>query len=221
MIDRIPNRPSPSPMPVEPPGVGEQLLARQHLVGVAAEHLGQGELAGRQVDGAVGDVGSAGAQVEGELAHPEHGRLRCPVAAAAQPHPGQDLLERERLGDVVVGAALQAGHGVADAVAGGEDDHRDVDPGLAEPPEHGEPVHLGQSDVEDEQVELAAAGVVVGGLPVGHRGRGEAVAAQPLLEEGRDPPLVLGDEHAVHRAASRRAAGRRRGRPAHGRAARG
>jgi hypothetical protein len=55
---------------------------------------------------------------------PEHGRLRGPLIPEAQSNPGQQLLEPERLGHVVVGPGLEPPHGVGHAVPSGEDDHR-------------------------------------------------------------------------------------------------
>ena len=49
------------------------------------------------------------------------GSLRLPQP---QPDPGEQLGEPERLGHVVVGAALERGHGVGDRVAGGQHDDR-------------------------------------------------------------------------------------------------
>ena len=48
----------------------------------------------------------------------------APLVAQAGPDPGEQLLEAERLGHVVVGAAVETGDRVGDVVAGGEDDDR-------------------------------------------------------------------------------------------------
>ena len=53
-------------------------------------------------------------------------------AAQQRVQPGDDLFERERLHDVVVGARLQPRDPVADLVAGREDAHRQVVPGRAQ-----------------------------------------------------------------------------------------
>ena len=77
-------------------------------------------------------------------------------AAQHRLHPRDELGGRERLGEVVVGAELEAEHAVDLAVAGGEEDHRDRRR-LAEPAAHLEPVDVGQADVEHDQ-----SGPVVG-----------------------------------------------------------
>src|SRR5262249_2259524 len=64
----------------------------------------------------------------------------------------QNLLEMEGLGDVVVGAGVEALDLVAPAVAGGEDEHRHGPAGAPPRLEHRDAVHLGQADVEDHRV---------------------------------------------------------------------
>ena len=69
-----------------------------------------------------------------------------------RPQPRADaseqLLEHERLRDVVVGAAVEARHGVDDLVAGREDDHGKLLAAGAERAQHGQAVLAGQADVE-------------------------------------------------------------------------
>jgi hypothetical protein len=45
-------------------------------------------------------------------------------AAQQRAHPRQHFLEMKRLGDIIVGAGIEALHLVAPAVARGEDQHR-------------------------------------------------------------------------------------------------
>ena len=112
----------------------------------------------RQLDLVAVDLGAAGADVEPDAAGLELerrlARLRRPQARA---HAGEQLLEHERLGHVVVGAAVEPGHGVDDLVARGEDQHRQLLAARAQRAQHGEAVLAGQADVEDQQVELLVA----------------------------------------------------------------
>ena len=62
------------------------------------------------------------------------------------------LLERERLDEVVVGAGVQALDAVGDAVAGGQHQHRRAVARRAQPAAHLEPVRLGHQHVEDDRV---------------------------------------------------------------------
>jgi hypothetical protein len=100
--------------------------------------------------------------VEGEVADDEHRvvlLLRDEHGAAHQgAQPGDDLLEAERLGDVVVAARGEAGDAVLDGVAGGEEQDRDAVVVLAHPAQHLEAVHVGQHHVERDRVGLELAG---------------------------------------------------------------
>ena len=62
------------------------------------------------------------------------------------------LLGLERLGEIVVGAGVEAGHLVRPAVARGQHQHRHLDALLAPAVEDGEAVDLGQAEVEDDRV---------------------------------------------------------------------
>ena len=56
------------------------------------------------------------------------GRLLAGHSAQERPQARQELLERERLGQVVVGPRVQTGHPVGHGVPGGEQQHGDVVP---------------------------------------------------------------------------------------------
>src|SRR5213078_2402678 len=64
----------------------------------------------------------------------------------------QELLERERLRHVVVGAAVEAGHLVRHAVPRRQHEHRRDDAAVAEAGEDAEAVALGQHEVEHDEV---------------------------------------------------------------------
>jgi hypothetical protein len=199
--------------------VREQLLAGEHLAGVAQEHLEHRELAGAELDGPVVDRRAARAQVERDVAGAQHRLLRGALAAQAHPDPREELLEAERLGDVVVGAVVQARDLVGDLVAGGQDHDRHPLALGAHRAQDRHAVQPGQAQVEDEQVEVVVAREGEGGGAVRRRRGDEAVGAQALLQEGGEPRLVLGDQDAVHGASGssdrtdpRRTARRRAGR---------
>ena len=89
-------------------------------------------------------------------------------SAHQRAHARLEHLEFERLGEVIIGARIEAGHQVLDAVQGRENEHRHG--GLAQPEalEHLEPRALGQPDVEDEQVEIVGLKRCLGLLAVLH-----------------------------------------------------
>ena len=73
-------------------------------------------------------------------------------APQQRPDPRQHLLHVERLGDIVVGARIHAGHLVAPALARREDEHRHL--AVVAPPllEHAQAVLLGQAEIEHDGV---------------------------------------------------------------------
>src|ERR671915_2141775 len=113
-------------------------------------------------------------------------------------HAREELLEGERLRDVVVGAALQPGDLVGPVAPDGEHDHREPLPGAAHVVKRLEAVLAWKADVEDEQVEVRVARHQSGRGAVAGDRRDEAVRPQPLLEKGGEPLLVLRDQDAVH-----------------------
>jgi len=93
---------------------------------VAQEHLHQRELPRRQLDDPVIDGGAPRAEVQRDAAAEQHTGLGGDAFAQAQSHAGEQLLEAERLGHVVIGAPVEPRHRVVDAVPGG--DHDDGQP---------------------------------------------------------------------------------------------
>ena len=165
---------------------------------MAHERLEHRELARGQGDRPAVHPRLARAQVERDPAYLEHGRLRRLARAQAHAHPREQLLEAERLRNVVVGPALEAGHLHVDLVAGGEHDRRERLSAGAQLSQEVEPIDVGQSEVEQHQLELVVAGEQPRRAPVRSCRRGEPVRPQPLLEEARKPPLVLDDEYPAH-----------------------
>ena len=94
-------------------------------------------------------------EVDLELAELEHRtrrgrRLDAPERGA---DPGEQLVDRERLVHVVVGARVERPDLVVARVAHGEHDDRYVGP-TAEPPDHLDPVDVRQTEIEDEEIRL-------------------------------------------------------------------
>jgi hypothetical protein len=107
-----------------------------------------------------------------------------------EPH----LVVVERLGQVVVGAALHGLHGGAHAAVGGHDDHRGVGRGLAQLGQRLEAVDPGHADVEERQVERLGRGAGQrGGAVLDHGHRVPGLAQEPL-EQPADGGLVVGHQ---------------------------
>jgi hypothetical protein len=163
------------------------------LPGVAGEELEQLELLGRELDAAPVAEHLAAVEVHDQVGDPHlagHGRVDAPQVRA---HARQQLLDRERLDQVVVGAGVEAGHLVVDRVLGRQDDDRRV-ARLADAPRDLEAVQHGQHEVEHDEVgvefaELREAGDAV----VGDDGL-VALGLQLEVDELGDLLLVLDDE---------------------------
>ena len=143
------------------------------------------------------------------------------IAALGTAQDGRDareqLHQRERLGDVVVGAELEAAHAIELGAARREHDHRHAAgraAAAADPPAHLEAVEVGQHDVEHDQV------VAPGERPVDALAAARdhldliALRGQGVLEAHADRRIVLDDEDP-------RCAAPRLGHRASGTAARG
>jgi hypothetical protein len=66
--------------------------------------------------------------------------------------PGQQLLEGERLGQVVVGSRVQADYPVGNRIAGRQHENRCPVPALAQPAAHGDAVQDGHQHVQHHQI---------------------------------------------------------------------
>src|SRR6266566_6323751 len=94
----------------------------------------------------------------------------------------------ERLGDVVVGAGVEALDLIAPAVARGEDEDRHGPAGTPPGLEHRDAVHLGQADIEDHRIVGLAFAEKVALLAV--EGTIDHVAR--VNERGRELPIEIG-----------------------------
>ena len=126
-------------------------------------------------------------------------------------HAGKELVDTERLGDVVVRAKVERVHLVALASAGREHDDRRAR-ALADVADDLETVAVGKVEVKEDQVGRAA---VVARLRLGRVLRGlhlEVVAAQIRPQRADHGGLVVDDKEArAGRLAVRPVNGHRRG----------
>ena len=109
---------------------------------------------------------------------------------------GHEFLEVERLDDVVVGAALQRCDGVGGGTPGRQDDDRDAHLATAQCRQDSVTVQAGEPDVEEQEIEFAAGGVVHGRDAVGNHGGRVAGRAQSLFDETGNAFFVFCDEDA-------------------------
>src|SRR5215831_2161548 len=183
----------------------DQFAARDHAAGMMHEVGEQAIFVRGELDRIAVDGHAAGTGVEApgaaiELALGVTGRAAQECADARQ-----NLLEMEGLGDVVVGAGVEALDLVAPAVAGGEDKDRHGPAGAPPRLQHRDAVHLGQADVEDHRIIglafaekvalLAVEGTIDHVARIDERGRELAIEIGIVLdhEETQDQcsPLLL------------------------------
>ena len=144
----------------------------------------------------------AGGVVELEIAHPEHRIADLLRPAAQRLDPREQLLERERLGDVVVGAGAERLHLEVHRVLRGEHQHRGRVAAVAQRAEHLEAVHPGQPQVEHDEVVPPARGETQPLHPVVHQVGLIALLLEPALDVLADGAIVLDDED-LHAATGR------------------
>jgi hypothetical protein len=138
-------------------------------------------------------VYGAQAQVDLDIAELEHrAERRTHILAASRggAHARQELSDAERLGQVVVGAGIQGLDLVLLAHASGQHDHRNLRP-AAQIAQEPHPIAVRQTQIEDDQIGLASAGIR---QPLTH-GLGlddaPAFGLERRAHEAPDLPLVL------------------------------
>ena len=173
--------------PVVAPDELQQAIAAQHDPGVAREHLEQLELAPRQLDLAPAAPNAARRRVE-QRSPTSTARRRGRGSSSSPPRRSSarrraiELLDRERLDEVVVGAGLKAGDAVLDLVARGQDQDRRAHAVGAQPSADRTPAEVGHRDVEHDRRRRAARDLLQC-RPAARRGRhGEALEAERALE---------------------------------------
>src|SRR3954447_21347429 len=195
---------------VDRPRIAERRVApdarQQHVAGEDAAGAGGQRLEDLELDEGEVDVGAAdadGALERVELEVDDVQRLvlvdglgaRHPRAAQRGPDARAELPQRERLGDVVVGAELEAEDLVDLLGLRGEHDDRDGR-ARAQPPADLEPVELGHHHVEDDEVERALAEALERLAAVGRPDDVVAVLLQGEAEQRLDRLLVVDEEDA-------------------------
>jgi D-alanyl-D-alanine carboxypeptidase/D-alanyl-D-alanine-endopeptidase (penicillin-binding protein 4) len=135
-----------------------------------------------------------------ELEVGEAQRLALAGAGAApqqRPQAREQLLERERLDEVVVGAGVEPAHAIGHGIARGEHEHRRAVAGRTQAPAYLEPVDVRHQHVEHERVGRPVRERVERLAPVGRQLRVIALQAQRAIDGVAHCGLVV-DHEDVH-----------------------
>ena len=120
--------------------------------------------------------------------------LREPAGGERPLGEQQHLVEIERLGQVIVGAALHRLDGGLHRPVRGHDDHVRVGRQLAQLGQHGEAVGARHADVEKHEVERRLREHAQRLVAVAHGGDLVAGLTQPFFEHPAQAILVVGDQ---------------------------
>jgi hypothetical protein len=163
---------------------------------VTHEILEQRELPARKVQGPLAAPRPTGEQVQTHGARLDGDAVRMVGAPRERADAGEQLLERERLGQVVVRAGVEGAHLVRQIVARGEHEHGQARPPGTDARQHFVAVHPAQRDVEQDELD---------GFVLRNHDRVLAVVrgrylvaggAESALEHVQQPRLVFHCEHA-------------------------
>ena len=182
---------------VDVPHEPQELSPRQGLPLVAQEHREEPDLPGRERD--LPSV--QGRPVGGQVEHEWSGAQDAAVLASppqARPDPSDQLVDREGLGHVVVGACVQADHLRPDVVHRGQHDHGESGLGGADQLEHVRAVQAGELHVEQDHIEVAVLRQLQTLWTVGGRDHREAPCLEASFDDLPDPRVVLDDEDLTH-----------------------
>jgi hypothetical protein len=105
-----------------------------------------------------------------------------------------EIVEVERLGDVVERAQLEGFLGKGDVLVGGHHDDRDAATELADLPENLDPVEAGHPDIEQNQVDAAAANRAEGLGAAAGRLDGVTLRREILGQHLANGRLVIDDQ---------------------------
>ena len=174
----------------------QQLFGADDTAFGGDEHLEHGELLAGQRDVAAVAVDLAAERIQPQAGDLSHRRPVVGAPAVERSEPEHELLELERLGEVVVGAELEPGGLVVEPVGGGE--HEDRHAAAGGDDAFGDLVAGGPGDVavEDGDVVGVDAQQLQSGVAVtGDVGR-DRLQAQAVADGFRHVGLVLDDQHA-------------------------
>lgn len=174
----------------------DQFNAGDDAVAVVQQVREDAELETGELDRFAGEGDAGGADVKGERTGVEFDGRGSAGAPDERADAGKHLFHAEWLGDVVVGAAVDALHFFVPATAGGEDQDRPAKARGAPAAEKRQSVDLGEPEIEQHDIVLAGVRQVVSLSSVGGRVHGVAGLGQLLGQSPGDQRFVLDNQNS-------------------------
>ena len=185
-------------MPVQRPG--DKLLAG---AGLAGDQHRDARL-GKAADGAENLLHRRRvAEDLGRLRQRLDGLGLAPALVERAPDQLDRLVDVEGLRQVLVGAALERGHGAVEIGVRGHHDHRHRGMALLDRLQQLQPRQAGHAHVGDQHLRRAAGERIERFLRGGERAERDALAAQRLLDHPADGAIVVDDPDRFHVSGSR------------------
>lgn len=178
---------------IQIPDILEQHVARDDAAGIAQQVFEQAEFQRPQLDHLRAAADGVAEQIELEIGELQRGGVRLGIAPMQRLEARGQLDERKGLGEIVVGAVLQAADAVVDIAECAQHQHRRGLAALAQRLQHLDAVHFRQHAVEDDGVERLLRRVEAR-ASVGGDFHGVAVARQALNQEVAHFRIVLDDQ---------------------------
>ena len=181
------------------PNLVQDKLVREHLVGVMGQQAQQLVLDRRQVQLLAIHRGDAGIKIDMQFTGIEralgrtHANLRIREAPERRANTREQLLDRKRLGQIVVGAGIERANLVRVLAARRDHDDRHARP-CAHRLHHLDAVHIGQTQIEQYNARCLRRGGGDGGMGGLHSHMAQAVRLERGNDKIADGGVVLNDQ---------------------------
>jgi hypothetical protein len=184
----------------------EQLLAREDAAGVLHEVFEQAEFRRPEMDLFTRALHPVCGAVDRDVADHDlvFSQARTNTAQDGA-QAGEELVHRERLGQVIVGALIEATDAIALVAAGRQHDDRRVArlAARAQPAADFDPRNLGQHPVEQDEIGADLVGEKQGLFAVARQRNAIAFLLEIVFEQKRQRFLVLDDQNVRNHRSSR------------------
>jgi hypothetical protein len=177
---------------IEAPHGIQDGVAGDDAAGVAEKKFKKREFAGGEGQGAQGAGDLAGIGIERKIGEGEADRLRDRPAAADGADAGEQHVEGEGFGEVIVGSEIEGGNQVTVGIASGEHEDGSLVGTGTETAGDGEAIHEGKHDIEHNGVEGVSKSETEGGFAIARESDVVTLFGEALLEKVGHSGIVFG-----------------------------